>query len=442
MTALLDNGALELKEHWMCRHWNLLTSSEVRLRPYSLVGGLPTTVQSSKVSIWTETGSSDFIWSCQIPIWTVTGSSELLQSSRTYWSPDLLSPELPHSHRSFFFSSTDLILGVLGSFGLVFPELAWFVWYYQLLLDGFVVIEKKSSDVSAASGAISSSSGSVSAAGSAWGPEFMSITAIRLNGILLMLLGKIKDAQIRLRMWNSMEPQIMTSAKQVWDQAKEMLSGAGLLWQVSGRFPLMLLSCSDNARRESMWVVRFLFGLLSFDGARSQILGSKEHPSLTHMTDTSSILSDISTAGCPSHFTLADGSTFHSQNPSSSPNPSPRSIGNPSQHSRLGFSTTLCSLRQAQQPWPTSPAAIDSLLIGPKAMVDLSYSHQQPSQLFPGLLLAWVLALLVVGLFAPTVDGGDTGCRPPITRVYSRRSKQAYPVSLWLDSGLPTGPDA
>ncbi|GFZ19564.1 hypothetical protein Acr_28g0002690 [Actinidia rufa] len=38
--------------------------------------------------------------------------------------------------------------------------------------------------------------------------------------------------------------------------------------------------------------------------------------------------------------------------------------------------------------------------------------------------------------------GGDTGSRPPITRVYSRRSKKAYPVSLWLDSGLFTRPDA
>ncbi|GFY80971.1 hypothetical protein Acr_01g0007800 [Actinidia rufa] len=38
--------------------------------------------------------------------------------------------------------------------------------------------------------------------------------------------------------------------------------------------------------------------------------------------------------------------------------------------------------------------------------------------------------------------GGDTGSRPPITRVYGRRSKKAYPVSLWLDSGLLTGPDA
>ncbi|GFZ04923.1 hypothetical protein Acr_17g0004950 [Actinidia rufa] len=38
--------------------------------------------------------------------------------------------------------------------------------------------------------------------------------------------------------------------------------------------------------------------------------------------------------------------------------------------------------------------------------------------------------------------GGDSGSRPPITRVYSRRSKKAYPVSLWLDSGLFTGPDA
>ncbi|GFS34711.1 bifunctional inhibitor/lipid-transfer protein/seed storage 2S albumin superfamily protein [Actinidia rufa] len=38
--------------------------------------------------------------------------------------------------------------------------------------------------------------------------------------------------------------------------------------------------------------------------------------------------------------------------------------------------------------------------------------------------------------------GGDTRSRPPITRVYGRRSKKAYPVSLWLDSGLLTGPDA
>ncbi|GFS42173.1 hypothetical protein Acr_00g0078340 [Actinidia rufa] len=38
--------------------------------------------------------------------------------------------------------------------------------------------------------------------------------------------------------------------------------------------------------------------------------------------------------------------------------------------------------------------------------------------------------------------GGDTGSRPPITRVYGRRSKKAYPVLLWLDSGLLTGPDA
>ncbi|GFY87387.1 hypothetical protein Acr_05g0010260 [Actinidia rufa] len=38
--------------------------------------------------------------------------------------------------------------------------------------------------------------------------------------------------------------------------------------------------------------------------------------------------------------------------------------------------------------------------------------------------------------------GGDTGSRPPITCVYSCRSKKAYSVSLWLDSGLLTGPDA
>ncbi|GFS39581.1 hypothetical protein Acr_00g0063830 [Actinidia rufa] len=38
--------------------------------------------------------------------------------------------------------------------------------------------------------------------------------------------------------------------------------------------------------------------------------------------------------------------------------------------------------------------------------------------------------------------GWDTESRPPITRVYRRRSKKTYPVSLWLDSGLLTGPDA
>ena len=42
---------------------------------------------------------------------------------------------------------------------------------------------------------------------------------------------KLKDAQIRLHMWNSMQPQISSSlvyytlAKPVWDQAKEMFSG-------------------------------------------------------------------------------------------------------------------------------------------------------------------------------------------------------------------------
>ena len=37
-------------------------------------------------------------------------------------------------------------------------------------------------------------------------------------------------------------------------------------------------------QRESMWVTRFLFGLPSFfDGARSQILGAKEVPSLSEV---------------------------------------------------------------------------------------------------------------------------------------------------------------
>lgn len=36
-------------------------------------------------------------------------------------------------------------------------------------------------------------------------------------------------------------------------------------------------------QHESMWVGHFLSGLLSFDGARSQILGSKELPSLSEI---------------------------------------------------------------------------------------------------------------------------------------------------------------
>ena len=38
-------------------------------------------------------------------------------------------------------------------------------------------------------------------------------------------------------------------------------------------------------------------------------------------------------------------------------------------------------------------------------------------------------------------SGGDIGPRPAISRVYGCRSKKAYPVSLWLDSGLSTEPD-
>ena len=37
--------------------------------------------------------------------------------------------------------------------------------------------------------------------------------------------------------------------------------------------------------------------------------------------------------------------------------------------------------------------------------------------------------------------GGDTGPKSTISRVCGRRSKKAYPVSLWLNCGLPTGPD-
>ena len=31
--------------------------------------------------------------------------------------------------------------------------------------------------------------------------------------------------------------------------------------------------------------------------------------------------------------------------------------------------------------------------------------------------------------------------KPTISRFYGRRPKRAYPISLWLDSVLPTGPD-
>ncbi|GFZ16047.1 hypothetical protein Acr_25g0004560 [Actinidia rufa] len=131
-------------------------------------------------------------------------------------------------------------------------------------------METKSTDVSTASGIVNSSSISDAAAGfvsdSAWGPEFMFITVIRFKGsnytpwaksveVYMMAKGldtyltdappdykypsyatwKVKDARIRLRMWNSIEPHItsslvyLTSAKQVWDQATKMFSGVGNL---------------------------------------------------------------------------------------------------------------------------------------------------------------------------------------------------------------------
>ena len=37
--------------------------------------------------------------------------------------------------------------------------------------------------------------------------------------------------------------------------------------------------------------------------------------------------------------------------------------------------------------------------------------------------------------------GGDNGPEPIISRVYEHRSKKVYPVLLWLDGGLLTGPD-
>ena len=49
----------------------------------------------------------------------------------------------------------------------------------------------------------------------------------------------------------------------------------------------------------------------------------------------------------------------------------------------------------------------------------------------------------VFGKSNALVSVGDTGPRPILTisRVYGRRPNRAYQVSLWLDSGLPTGPD-
>ncbi|GFZ01399.1 multidrug resistance-associated protein 14 [Actinidia rufa] len=76
---------------------------------------------------------------------------------------------------------------------------------------------------------------------------------------------------------------------------------------------------------------------------------------------------------------------------------------------------------------------------------------QEPVRLIPDVVSEFIEAnsaftRIVKFLEAPELQnrhiGGDTGSRPPITRVYSCRSKKAYPVLLWLDSGLLTGPDA
>ena len=104
------------------------------------------------------------------------------------------------------------------------------------------------------------------ASGSTWSPAMFSITSLRLNGknyapwaksVEVYFLGKrqlsylhddppdvkdakfaewgAEDAQIRIQLWNSMEPQIsgslvyLESAKQVWRQTQELYSGVNNL---------------------------------------------------------------------------------------------------------------------------------------------------------------------------------------------------------------------
>ncbi|GFS41429.1 multidrug resistance-associated protein 14 [Actinidia rufa] len=86
-----------------------------------------------------------------------------------------------------------------------------------------------------------------------------------------------------------------------------------------------------------------------------------------------------------------------------------------------------------------------------KAIAEALANMKEPVRLIPDVVSEFIEAnaaftRIVKFLEAPELHnrhiGGDTGSRPPIIRVYSYRSKKAYPVLLWLVSGLLTGPDA
>ncbi|GFS36933.1 hypothetical protein Acr_00g0048770 [Actinidia rufa] len=184
-------------------------------------------------------------------------------------------------------------------------------------------METKSLDVFIGSGTVGSGFGFGFAMGSTRGQEF-----IRLYGSnyspwaksvedYMMAKGKLENAQIRLCMWNTTEPQIssslvsLTSAKQVWDQVNEMFSRVGNLrhsYNLHQTFFSLTLGdislkdyyvrfqavCEEinqsepissdvvvmQRQQESMWVASFLSG---FDGAHSQILGAKEFPSFSEV---------------------------------------------------------------------------------------------------------------------------------------------------------------
>ena len=74
--------------------------------------------------------------------------------------------------------------------------------------------------------------------GFAWGADFLFIIVIQLYGSNYPHAAWEKeDAQIRIRLWNSMKSSVISSlvyldiAKQVWDWAKEMFFGVGNLFR-------------------------------------------------------------------------------------------------------------------------------------------------------------------------------------------------------------------
>ncbi|GFY86734.1 hypothetical protein Acr_05g0003730 [Actinidia rufa] len=124
-----------------------------------------------------------------------------------------------------------------------------------------------------------------------------SVVLVLLVLMIFCLLWLFDSMGICLRLWNSMEHKINRSLVYL-DMAKQTFSLPfddmslenyyGQFWGICEEIDLSEPMSSDvvvmKQQRESMRVVRFLPSLpSSFDGARSQILGAKELPSLSEI---------------------------------------------------------------------------------------------------------------------------------------------------------------